>query len=280
MKHKIIYSLFSLSTILLNLVYSQITFLEKSRFYFTENPVIQKFKADYLVNNIENSFLVLDKDLGSIHKFEISKDAFKSIDYYNISESFGDLIGVIANSSGILIFDRNNNQIFKLDYNLNLITIDILDIQLYPEKVAIDTWGRPIIYSKRLNAIFIYENHIDGKILINLNHIPNFNNCISDFEVGSNGDIAILDCTGEVYLFNSLGKLRFSYPPVLEKSKFLIYYNSNWIILNEKGLGTNLNDRSKIIFPETNLKLKDISVVDNNIVLLYNSFISVLHVQN
>ena len=278
MKHKIIS--ISILIILLNLIYSQISFYEKSRIYFPEQLVNQNFTADYFHKTIDNSFLVLDKNLGSIYKFDLSGKITNSYEYFNLSELFGELIGVLVNSSGVSIFDKNNNQIFKLDHQLNLLTIDILDIPLHPEKVVLDSWGRINIYSKRLNGIFIYENGIDKKQKINLNHIPSYGSCISDFEVNNSGELAILGCKGQFYVFNILGKFRFSSLSDLKNPQFIISYNSNWIVFNLDGLGENLNDKSKIILPETKQTLKDIKVIDNRIALLYDSYISILNVQD
>jgi len=277
-KHKFI--IISFLIIFLNPVYCQISFYEKSRINFSKEPISENFIADYFFWSIGNHFLVLDKELGSIYKFTLFQDFFKSVKYYNLTESFGELVGILVNSSGVAIFDKNYNQIFKLDYDLNPLTIDILDIPLYPEKVTIDSWGRINIYSKRLNGVFIYENGIDEKKIINLDHIPSFGNCISDIEVNSNGDIAILDCKGEVYIFNVLGKFRYSFSPTLKYSKYIIPYKSNWIVFNYDGIGVNLTDRSKITLPETKFKLKDITVMDNKIAILYNSYISILNVQD
>ncbi len=278
MKHKIIS--ISSSIILLNLIYSQISFYEKYRICFPELLVSQNFTADYFYETIDNSFLVIDKNLGSIYKFGLSENIINSSEYFNLSEYFGELIGILVSSSGVSIFDKNNNQIFKLDHQLNLLTVDILDLPLYPEKVVLDSWGRINIYSKRLNGIFIYENRIDKKQKINLNHIPSYGNCISDFEVNHNGELAILDCKGEFYVFNILGKFRFSFSSDLKNPQFIISYNSNWIVFNREGLGANLNDKSKIILPETKKTLKDIRVIDDKIALLYNSYISILYVQD
>ena len=280
MKHKLILILISLSIIFLNLVYSQILFFENSRIEFSNFSINDDFTADFFFWSIDDHFLVLDKDLGSIYKFSLFEGTFKPFLNYNLSESFGELIGVLANSSGIAIFDKTRNQIFKLDYELNPITIDILDLPLYSERVTLDSWSRINIYSKRLNGIFIYGNSIDEKKLINLDHVPGYGNCISDMEANDDGDLAVLDCEGEVYVFSVLGKFRFSFPTIIKHPKFLIPYKSNWIVFNYGGVGVNLSDGSKINLPETKFKLKDISIMGNKIALLYNSYISILNVQN
>ena len=280
MRHKSTLLLSSISIIFLNLVFSQISFYEKNKIIFSKQLISEDFTADYFFWTIDNRFLVLDKDFGSIYKFGLSDDIFKTFQNYNLSETFGELTGIVFTSFGVAIFDKNNNQIIKLDYELNPVTIDMLDIPLYPEKATLDSWGRINIYSKRLKGIFIYGNDIDEKKLINLEHIPSFDNCISDMECNSEGDLAILDCKGEVYVFNVLGKLRFSFPPNIKSAKFIIPYKNNWIVFDRQGKGVNLTDKSKIFLPETKFKLKDIIVMDNKIALLYNSYISILNVQD
>ena len=71
MKHKLILILISLSIIFLNLVYSQILFFENSRIEFSNFSINDDFTADFLFWSIDDHFLVLDKDLGSIYKFSL-----------------------------------------------------------------------------------------------------------------------------------------------------------------------------------------------------------------
>ena len=275
MKHRSIIVSFYIFLLSLDSINPQIYCFEEKKFFFQNYINDSEFIAHKIFWSIDNYFLILDKEIGSVYKFNSSYNRNKKIKNYNISEKFGKIVGIVSNSSGTKIIDQSNNQIFILDNDLNLLSIDILDLEIYPNVAAIDLWGKINLYSKRLNGIFLYEKDIESRALINFDQIPKFGNCVLDIEISTNGSIGVLDCDGEVYIFNMFGKFQYSYSLSIKNPRFILPYKENWLVFQENGIGLNINNRTNVYLPETKLKLRDITIRENKIAALYDSYILV-----
>ena len=275
MKHRSIIVSFYIFLLSLDSINPQIYCFEEKKFFFQNYINDSEFIAHKIFWSIDNYFLILDKEIGSVYKFNSSYNRNKKIKNYNISEKFGKIVGIVSNSSGTKIIDQSNNQIFILDNDLNLLSIDILDLEIYPNVAAIDLWGKINLYSKRLNGIFLYEKDIENRALINFDQIQKFGNCVLDIEISTNGSIGVLDCDGRVYIFNMFGKFQYSYSLSIKNPRFILPYKDNWLVFQENGIGLNINNRTNVYLPETKLKLKDITFRGNKIAALYDSYILV-----
>ena len=140
MKHRSIIVSFYIFLLSLDSINPQIYCFEEKKFFFQNYINDSEFIAHKIFWSIDNYFLILDKEIGSVYKFNSSYNRNKKIKNYNISEKFGKIVGIVSNSSGTKIIDQSNNQIFILDNDLNLLSIDILDLEIYPNVAAIDLW--------------------------------------------------------------------------------------------------------------------------------------------
>ena len=96
-----------------------------------------------------------------------------------------------------------------------------------------------------------------------------------DIEISTNGSIGVLDCDGEVYIFNMFGKFQYSYSLSIKNPRFILPYKDYWLVFQENGIGLNINNRTNVYLPETKLKLRDITIRENKIAALYDSYILV-----
>tara|TARA_B100000686_G_C16806440_1_gene991150 strand:- start:14909 stop:15751 length:843 start_codon:yes stop_codon:yes gene_type:complete len=246
---------------------------------FPEKIMILDLKPDLINWSIANQFILLDKSRQELIGLGPFGDIIFSSSFGLRSQRYGDLIWVGNSASGIWIVDRLENQITLLDYQLNPITSDGFEPRIFPEHAAIGPWGKVYLYSNQYNSIFLYDQKLEQQPFIDLNRVIDFKVCLMDIEINQEGELAILDCDGNVHLFNKLGRFRNSYPSKIKSANFIVASRNKWFVFNIKGEGKSIFDHEIISIPGASIPVLDIASMNRSIAVLSNDHILVLNVK-
>ena len=196
------------------------------------------------------------------------------------NEINSEIIWAGTTHQGIKIVDRLKNNITYMDFRLNTIKTISLNLKLYPDLVAEDPWGLLYIYSQTFGAIFLLDNLSLNIIpFVDLNKERFLSNCISDMETDNDGNLAILGCDGSFNKFSKNGLKTLSYDSILEKSKFLVSIDDDWLIINNNGIGKTIQSKSQITIPNSSLPIVDIQSIGSSIAILTIDHILILNVK-
>ena len=172
------------------------------------------------------------------------------------------------------------NQISLLDYRLNLIRNDRLNLRIFPEYATVDPWGRIFLYSRSYNSIFIVDKgELDSRPFLDLSKEFSEMICIKDMMINQDGEFGILDCEGMVHFFNRLGKKQLSFPSNVNRSEFIAPVRQKWFVFNQNGEGMSVREQEKVLIPGGSVPVLDIAVMNRSIAILSHDHILILNVQ-
>jgi len=137
------------------------------------------------------------------------------------------------------------------------------------------------IYSSQYHSIFQFESRRLRKIPhIDLNRFSNIDYCVDKLAINQDGDIGLLDCNNNVYLFSKNGAYKGSFKPEINKPVFLVPMREHWFVFNEKGDGESVFDKSvSLHIPDLSTPIVDIKNMNRSLAILSKDHISILNVK-
>ena len=272
--HKIIYILL----LVLNFLFAQINLSISEYRPFPDQISILEIQPTKISWSIANRFLLMDqyqRDLLELGTFgDVTLSTVNSLS----SQSYGEIVWMGLSPSGIWVLDRIENTISQLDYRLNPIRLDQLDIRIFPEDAALDSWGRIFLFSRTYNGIYVYEdNEFNDMPFIDFSREFQTSFCLKDMEINEDGEMAILDCTGDIHIFNLLGEKQVTYKANIQNPEFLAPLRSYWVVFNRQGLGVDIQSNESLQIPAASIPVVDIKTQNKSIAVLSRDHILILN---
>ncbi|MBT3179766.1 MAG: hypothetical protein HOB40_06245 [Candidatus Marinimicrobia bacterium] len=230
--------------------------------------------------SIANKFLLLDANQRELIELGLFGDVTLASGISSNSRSFGELSWLGVSPKGIEVVDRLENEVSILDYRLNHVLSTELEPRIFPEKCAIDSWGRLFLFSRTYNAIFVLEHkQLNKKPFIDLTREFSQSVCVLDLEVDQDGNLLLLDCSGMVHVFNRLGKIQFHYPSKIDNAEFLVPVRNRLFVFNTLGEGISINTDERVSIPGASVPVLDMVSMNRSIAVLAKDHILVLDVK-
>jgi hypothetical protein len=130
------------------------------------------------------------------------------------------------------------------------------------------------MYSKVFNGLFLFSNgFLDENLFINFFKEFGSNICLNDLKINETGEIGILECNGELTIFNQNGKKKYTYLNQLNDTQHIISFNSDWFIFNSSGGAVNSDNEAKYFMDLGYNKILDIKIINRSIAVLTNDHI-------
>ena len=266
--------------ILANRTLGQVEFLISEFRLFPEKITILEIEPTSLSWSIANGFILLDSYRRELVELNTVGGVSLSSGFRQNSSIYGEPIAMGISPEGIWVVDRLENQISLLDYRLNLIRNDRLNLRIFPEYATVDPWGRIFLYSRSFNSIFIVDKgELDSQPFLDLSKEFSEMICIKDMMINQDGEFGILDCEGMVHFFNRLGKKQLSFPSNVNRSAFIAPVRQKWFVFNQNGEGMSVREQEKVSIPGASVPVLDIAVMNRSIAILSHDHILILNVQ-
>ena len=266
--------------ILANRILGQVEFLISEFRLFPEKITILEIEPTSLSWSIANGFILLDSHRRELVELNTVGDVSLSSGFGKNSSIYGEPIAMGISPEGIWVVDRLENQISLLDYRLNLIRNDRLNLRIFPEYATVDPWGRIFLYSRSYNSIFIVDKgELDSQPFLDLSKEFSEMICIKDMMINQDGEFGILDCEGMVHFFNRLGKRQLSFPSNVNRPEFIAPVRQKWFVFNQNGEGMSVREQEKVSIPGASVPVLDIAVMNRSIAILSHDHILILNVQ-
>ena len=204
----------------------------------------------------------------------------------NDYDAFFDPVGLTVSNLDLLVCDRSEKRILRYDYKLNYTGSISLDPYqdgsgFYIDNISTDPWGYYYLYSaddhliRRGNA-----SGIDRLPFLDLNQQTIDEICLESMVIVPNGDIGLLfSCTGEVVIFNRLGRIKSKLMVAIPAPSKLQYVENKWVVVNAEGQGQILDHlvTSEFSIPiRADDQLLDCTVNNRDLICLTNLRILVL----
>ena len=198
------------------------------------------------------------------------------IDY----DAFYDPVGLTVSNLDLFVCDRSEKRILRYDYKLNYTGSIGLDPYqdgsgVYIDKISTDPWGYYYLYSADDHLIRRGNvSGIDRLPFLDLNQQTIDKVCLESMVIVPNGDIGLLfSCTGEVVIFNRLGRIKTKLMVAIPAPSKLQYVENKWIVVNAEGQGQILDhlEKSEFSIPiRADEKLLDCAVNNRDLICLTN----------
>ena len=229
--------------------------------------------------SIGNRFLILDEVKNQIVEVDKAGQLLFPSEL-GVNSIYGEYIWMGVMPEGIGVVDRLENTIQVLDFRLNQNIVMKIEPKLYPEMVAINSWGILYFYSKAYNSIFTLDRSLLNTIsFIDLTKERIPNNCFMDMVLSADGDLALLSCSGSLYLFSINGKLKLEAPIEINNPKYIISIKDDWLIFNDNGNVHSMETGISFNVPELSMPILDIQSNNNSIAILSSDQIFILDVK-
>ena len=101
--------------------------------------------------------------------------------------------------------------------------------------------------------------------------------CLKDMEINEDGEMGILDCTGDIHIFNLLGEKQVTYKANIQNPEFLAPLRSYWVVFNRRGLGVDIQSNESLQIPAASLPVVDIKTQNKSIAVLSRDHILILN---
>ena len=204
----------------------------------------------------------------------------------NDYDAFFDPVGLTVSNLDLLVCDRSEKRILRYDYKLNYTGSISLDPYqdgsgVYIDNISTDPWGYYYLYSaddhliRRGNA-----SGIDRLPFLDLNQQTIDAICLESMVIAPNGDIGLLfSCTGEVVIFNRLGRIKSKLMVAIPLPSKLQYVKNKWVVVNTEGQGQILDnlETSEFSIPiRADEQILDCTVNNRNLICLTNRRMLVL----
>ena len=229
--------------------------------------------------SIGNRFLLLDEVKNQIVEIDKAGQLLFPSEL-SVNSIYGEYIWMGVMPEGIGVVDRLENTIQVLDFRLNQNIVMKIEPKLYPEMAAINSWGILYFYSKAYNSIFSFDRSLLNTIsFIDLTKERIPNNCFMDMVLSADGDLALLSCSGSLYLFSINGKLKLEAPVEINNPKYIISIKDDWLIFNDDGNVHSMETGISFNVPELSMPILDIQSNNNSIAILSSDQIFILDVK-
>ena len=249
-------------------------------FQFPSEFQAQEFSPDIITTGPGEWFFYLDSKSRMLAARSPAGNFLFAGGFGNDYDAFFDPVGLTVSNLDLLVCDRSEKKILRFDYKLNYTGSITLDPHqdgsgVYIDKISTDTWGYYYLYSaddhliRRGNA-----SGIDRLPFLDLNQQTIDKVCLESMVIAPNGDIGLLfSCTGEVVIFNRLGRIKTKLMAAIPAPSKLQYVENKWIVVNAEGQGQILDhlEKSEFSIPiRADEKLLDCAVNNRDLICLTN----------
>ena len=208
----------------------------------------QEFSPDMITVGLGDWLFYLDNKARRLAARSPAGNFLFAGGFGNDYDAFFDPIGFSVSNLDLLVCDRSEKRILRYDYKLNYIGSISLDSYqdgsgVYIDNISTDPWGYYYLYSaddhliRRGNA-----SGIDRLPFLDLNQQTIDEICLESMIIVPNGDIGLLfSCTGEVVIFNRLGRIKSKLMVAIPAPSKLQYVENKWVVVNAEGQGQILD---------------------------------------
>ena len=249
-------------------------------FQFPSEFQAQEFSPDIITTGPGEWFFYLDSKSRMLAARSPAGNFLFAGGFGNDYDAFYDPVGLTVSNLDLFVCDRSEKRILRYDYKLNYTGSIVLDPYqdgsgVYIDKISTDPWGYYYLYSaddhliRRGNA-----SGIDRLPFLDLNQQTIDEICLESMVIVPNGDIGLLfSCTGEVVIFNRLGRIKTKLMVAIPAPSKLQYVENKWIVVNAEGQGQILDhlENSEFSIPiRADEKLLDCAVNNRDLICLTN----------
>ena len=249
-------------------------------YQFPKRFQAQEFSPDMITAGLGEWVFYLDSKSRRLASRSPSGDILFAGGFGDGFDAFFDPAGLTISNLDLLVCDRSEKKILRFDYKLNYTgSISLYPYQdgsgVYIDKISTDPWGYYYLYSaddhliRRGNA-----SGIDRLPFLDLNQQTIEEICLESMVIVPNGDIGLLfSCTGEVVIFNRLGRIKSKLMVAIPAPSKLQYVENKWIVVNAEGQGQILDHLETIEFSvpiRADEQLLDCTVNNRDLICLTN----------
>ena len=249
-------------------------------FQFPSEFQAQEFSPDIITTGPGEWLFYLDSKSRMLSARSPTGNFLFAGGFGNDYDTFYDPVGLTVSNLEVFVCDRSEKRILRYDYKLNYTGSISLDPYqdgsgVYIDKISTDPWGYYYLYSADDHLIRRGNvSGIDRLPFLDLNQQTIDKVCLESMVIVPNGDIGLLfSCTGEVVIFNRLGRIKTKLKVDLTAPTKLQYVENKWIVINAEGQGQILDhlEKSEFSIPiRADEKLLDCAVNNRNLICLTN----------
>ena len=249
-------------------------------FQFPSEFQAQEFSPDIITTGPGEWFFYLDSKSRMLAARSPAGNFLFAGGFGNDYDAFYDPVGLTVSNLDLFVCDRSEKRILRYDYKLNYTGSIVLDPYqdgsgVYIDKISTDPWGYYYLYSADDHLIRRGNvSGIDRLPFLDLNQQTIDKVCLESMVIAPNGDIGLLfSCTGEVVIFNRLGRIKTKLMVAIPAPSKLQYVENKWIVVNAEGQGQILDhlEKSEFSIPiRADEKLLDCAVNNQDLICLTN----------
>jgi hypothetical protein len=249
-------------------------------FQFPSEFQAQEFSPDIIATGPGEWFFYLDSKSRMLAARSPAGNFLFAGGFGNDYDAFYDPVGLTVSNLDLFVCDRSEKRILRYDYKLNYTGSIVLDPYqdgsgVYIDKISTDPWGYYYLYSADDHLIRRGNvSGIDRLPFLDLNQQTIDKVCLESMVIAPNGDIGLLfSCTGEVVIFNRLGRIKTKLMVAIPAPSKLQYVENKWIVVNAEGQGQILDhlEKSEFSIPiRADEKLLDCAVNNRDLICLTN----------
>ena len=249
-------------------------------FQFPSEFQAQEFSPDIITTGPGEWFFYLDSKSRMLAARSPAGNFLFAGGFGNDYDAFYDPVGLTVSNLDLFVCDRSEKRILRYDYKLNYTGSIVLDPYqdgsgVYIDKISTDPWGYYYLYSADDHLIRRGNvSGIDRLPFLDLNQQTIDRVCLESMVIAPNGDIGLLfSCTGEVVIFNRLGRIKTKLMVAIPAPSKLQYVENKWIVVNAEGQGQILDhlEKSEFSIPiRADEKLLDCAVNNRDLICLTN----------
>jgi len=249
-------------------------------FQFPSEFQAQEFSPDIITTGPGEWFFYLDSKSRMLAARSPAGNFLFAGGFGNDYDAFYDPVGLTVSNLDLFVCDRSEKRILRYDYKLNYTGSIVLDPYqdgsgVYIDKISTDPWGYYYLYSADDHLIRRGNvSGIDRLPFLDLNQQTIDKVCLESMVIVPNGDIGLLfSCTGEVVIFNRLGRIKTKLMVAIPAPSKLQYVENKWIVVNAEGQGQILDhlEKSEFSIPiRADEKLLDCAVNNRDLICLTN----------
>jgi hypothetical protein len=249
-------------------------------FQFPSEFQAQEFSPDIITTGPGEWFFYLDSKSRMLAARSPAGNFLFAGGFGNDYDAFYDPVGLTVSNLDLFVCDRSEKRILRYDYKLNYTGSIVLDPYqdgsgVYIDKISTDPWGYYYLYSADDHLIRRGNvSGIDRLPFLDLNQQTIDKVCLESMVIAPNGDIGLLfSCTGEVVIFNRLGRIKTKLMVAIPAPSKLQYVENKWIVVNAEGQGQILDhlEKSEFSIPiRADEKLLDCAVNNRDLICLTN----------
>ena len=249
-------------------------------YQFPSEFQIQEFSPDMITAGPGDWLFYLDNKARRLAARSPAGNFLFAGGFGNNYDAFIDPVGITVSNLDLIVCDRSEKRILRYDYKLNYTGSISLDLYqdgsgVYIDNISTDPWGYYYLYSaddhliRRGNA-----SGIERLPFLDLNQQTIDKICLESMVIGSNGDIGLLfSCTGQVVIFNRLGRIKSKLMVAIPAPSKLQYVENKWVVINAVGQGQIIDhlEKSEFSIPiHTDEQLLDCTVNNRDLICVTN----------